>query len=134
VAVTAREKRLHTMEVQPMPKSRENNARKPAGQPARKTAQKSKPSKLQRPATKAASSRGTKLRSATTPARASKKAAIVNLLQRPNGAAIGDLIKATGWQAYSVRAALTGLRKDRKELARAKDAAGVTHYRFAANA
>jgi hypothetical protein len=133
VAVTALEKRLHTMEVQTMPKSRKNNARKPAGQPARKTAQKSKPSKLQRPATKAASSRGTKLRSATTPARPSKKAAIINLLQRPNGAAIGDLIKATGWQAHSVRAALTGLRKEGKELARAKDAAGVTHYRFAAN-
>ncbi len=81
-----------------------------------------------------ASSRGTKLGSATTPARSSKKAAIVALLERPDGAAIGDLIKATGWQVHSVRAALTGLRKEGKELVRAKDAAGVTHYRLAADA
>jgi len=66
------------------------------------------------------------------PVRPSKKAAIVALLERPNGAAIGDLIEVTGWQTHSVRAALTGLRKEGKELVRDKDAAGVTHYRLAA--
>jgi hypothetical protein len=68
------------------------------------------------------------------PARTSKKAVIVALIERPNGAAIGDLTAATGWQVHSVRAALTGLRKEGKELVRAKDAAGVTHYRLAADA
>ena len=53
------------------------------------------------------------------------------LLERPNGAAIGDLAEATGWQEHSVRAALTGLRKEGKELIRDRDAAG-THYRLAA--
>ena len=53
---------------------------------------------------------------------------------KPDGAALGDLTAATGWQVHSVRAALTGLRKEGKELAREKDAAGVTHYRLAANA
>src|SRR5258707_1136912 len=52
------------------------------------------------------------------PARSSKKATILALLQRPTGAAIGDLTEATGWQGHSVRAALTGLRKDGKELVR----------------
>jgi hypothetical protein len=33
---------------------------------------------------------------------------------------------------HSVRAALTGLRKDGKELIRAKDDAGVTRYRLTA--
>src|SRR6202162_6006229 len=42
------------------------------------------------------------------PARRSKKAAVIALLQRPEGAAIGDLTDATGWQVHSVRAALTG--------------------------
>jgi hypothetical protein len=56
------------------------------------------------------------------------------LLQRPDGAAISDLIAATGWQVHSVRAALTGLRKEGKELVRDKDAAGITHYRLAAEA
>jgi hypothetical protein len=68
------------------------------------------------------------------PARPSKKAAIVALLERTDGAAFSDLTKATGWQGHSVRAALTGLRKEGKELIRAKDAAGVTHYRLAADA
>jgi hypothetical protein len=115
-----------------MPKSRKPNTAKAAAQPVRKTARRSKPAKPQRPATKAASSRATKLRSATTAARPSKKAAIITLLERADGAAIGDLAKATGWQVHSVRAALTGLRKEGKELVRAKDAAGVTHYRLAA--
>ena len=58
--------------------------------------------------------------------------AILGLLERPDGAAIRDLTAATGWQVHSVRAALTGLRKDGKELIRAKDEAGVTRYRLAA--
>ena len=117
-----------------MPKSRKNNARKSTGQPARQTARKSTSARPRRSATKAAPAQGTKVRSASRSARPSKKAAIVALLERPDGAAIGDLTKATGWQVHSVRAALTGLRKEGKELVRAKDAAGVTHYRLAANA
>jgi len=68
------------------------------------------------------------------PVRPSKKGAILALLQRPDGAAISDLIEATGWQVHSVRAALTGFRKEGKDLVRAKDEAGVTHYRLAAEA
>src|ERR1700732_3558552 len=106
-----------------MPKSRKTTPAKAAGQPARKTARKSaKPTKPQRPVAKAASSRAAKM--GTTSARRSKKVAIISLLQRPDGAALGDLIAATGWQVHSVRAALTGLRKEGKELAREKDAAG----------
>jgi uncharacterized protein DUF3489 len=110
-----------------MPKSRKIQTPKPARKTARKSA---KPTSKQQ-ATKAASSRW-RARSSAAPVRPSKKAAIVALLERPNGAAIGDLIEATGWQTHSVRAALTGLRKEGKELVRDKDAAGVTHYRLAA--
>jgi hypothetical protein len=118
-----------------MPKSRKTITSKAAAQPARKTARKSaKPTRPRQAATKAASSRAPKLRSPAMAARPSKKAAILDLLRRPDGAAIGDLTAATGWQMHSVRAALTGLRKDGNELVRAKDAAGVTHYRLAANA
>ena len=70
--------------------------------------------------------------SVTVPIRQSKKAAILGLLERPDGAAISDLTAATGWQVHSVRAALTGLRKDGKELIREKDDAGVTRYRLTA--
>ncbi len=44
----------------------------------------------------------------TAGARQTKQAVILNLLRRAEGASIGDLILATGWQAHSVRAALTG--------------------------
>jgi hypothetical protein len=56
-----------------------------------------------------------------TPARQTKKGSILSLLQRPDGVAISELTAATGWQVHSVRAALTGLRKEGKELLRDKD-------------
>src|SRR4051812_30255022 len=63
-----------------------------------------------------------------------EKASLLALLERPDGAAISDLVEATGWQVHSVRAALTGFRKDGKELIRAKNEGGVTRYRVAAEA
>jgi hypothetical protein len=68
------------------------------------------------------------------PARQTKKATVIALLERPDGAAIDDLIGVTGWQVHSVRAALTGLRKEGRDLVRAKDATGITHYRIATQA
>jgi hypothetical protein len=122
-------------EVQTMPKSRKTQTRKPAAQPVRKTARKSaQPAKPQRPATRAALLRVSKVRSPAAPARSSKKAVIVSLLERPHGAALSDLTGATGWQVHSVRAALTGLRKEGREVVRSKDESGVTHYRLPANA
>jgi len=113
-----------------MPKSRKTQTAKPARKSGRKSANSAK---RQQWATKAAS-RSRKARAPAARGRTSKKAAIVALLGRPDGAAIGDLTKATGWQVHSVRAALTGLRKDGKEVLRDRDAAGVTYYRLAANA
>lgn len=40
-----------------------------------------------------------------------KSAAIQRLLARKSGATLASLQKATGWQAHSVRAALSTLRK-----------------------
>jgi hypothetical protein len=39
---------------------------------------------------------------------ANKSETIVALLRRPNGASIAELCKATGWQAHSVRGAISG--------------------------
>lgn len=43
--------------------------------------------------------------------RATKAATVRKLLARKSGADLAALQKATGWQAHSVRAALSGLRK-----------------------
>jgi hypothetical protein len=40
-----------------------------------------------------------------------KQAKVVDLLRRPEGATIAQLVKATGWQPHTVRGALAGALK-----------------------
>ena len=61
-----------------------------------------------------------------------KRAKVVALLTRPEGAGIAELIETTGWQPHSVRAALTGFRKRGIPVTRGQDETGVTIYRIAA--
>ncbi len=56
-----------------------------------------------------------------------KAGTILGLLSRPKGAKINQLQKATGWQAHSIRAAITGLRKRGIAITRSQDD-GVTVY------
>ena len=42
-----------------------------------------------------------------------KQAKVVDLLRRPEGATIAQLMKATGWQAHTVRGAMAGALKKR---------------------
>ncbi len=75
---------------------------------------------------------GTKTGDKAVDARRTKADTILDLVQRPTGASIAELTKATGWQPHSVRAALTGLRKKDHEVVRTKDDQGVTRYCIAA--
>ena len=63
-----------------------------------------------------------------------KQARLVECLNRPWGASLEDLVHALGWQAHTVRAALTGLRKKGYAVTRDRDARGVTVYRASAQA
>ena len=51
------------------------------------------------------------LRGKTRPA--TKQPALIAMLQRPEGATIGEAVEATGWQPHTVRGALAGALKKR---------------------
>jgi hypothetical protein len=67
---------------------------------------------------------------AQPPARQTKSALVLGLLQRPEGATLAELIAVTGWLPHTTRAALTGLRKKGHEIAKDKRD-GVTRYTVA---
>jgi hypothetical protein len=52
--------------------------------------------------------KATRAKKAATARHGSKTAKILDLLKRPGGVTLKDLIKATGWQAHSVRGFLSG--------------------------
>jgi len=77
------------------------------------------------PSKRAGNHRGDALKENTP---SGKAGTILELLGRPKGAKINELQKATGWQAHSIRAAITGLRKRGITITRSQDD-GVTVYR-----
>ncbi len=91
----------------------------------------SKPSKTRKDSPRARSAKGTPTRKPAKKARrgaASKKvngsarrgtkqASLIELLRRPNGATIEQMTAKTGWQAHSVRGAISGALKNMLGLA-----------------
>ena len=69
-----------------------------------------------------------------TPANARTKAEqVVGLLGRPTGASVAEMLKATGWQAHSVRGFLAGsLKKKGHTVSSNMDGSGVRRYRLTA--
>lgn len=53
-----------------------------------------------------------------------KQALLIAMLQRHEGATLGELAEATGWLPHTTRAALTGLRKKGHTVIRIKEQAG----------
>ena len=54
---------------------------------------------------------------------------VLALLQREEGASLAELTQATGWQAHSARAFLTGLKQKGHIITRDKDEGG-SRYRI----
>jgi hypothetical protein len=59
----------------------------------------------------------------------SKQAVIVDLMVRPKGATLDELIAATDWLPHTTRAALTGLRKRGYAIERTRGEDKITRYR-----
>src|SRR5712664_4088782 len=81
-------------------------------------------------------SEGAELATATVPGadrpRAStKRAALIGMLERPEGASVAEIGQRLGWLPHTVRAAITGLRHAGREVTRSKDATGQSMYRLA---
>lgn len=65
-----------------------------------------------------------------TPPRANKKAQVLALLTREEGATLAELMAATGWLAHTTRAALSRIRSAGQPLAKAARADATTVYRI----
>lgn len=60
----------------------------------------------------------------------SKKALVIGLLQREEGASVEEIVDATGWLAHTTRAMLTGLRKGGHGIEKVLKAGRATRYRI----
>jgi predicted ArsR family transcriptional regulator len=68
---------------------------------------------------------------ADPPRASTKRAVLIGMLERPDGASVAELGQRLGWLPHTVRAAITGLRHAGREVTRSKDAEGQSVYRLA---
>jgi hypothetical protein len=65
------------------------------------------------------------------PRASTKRAVLIGMLERPEGASVAEIGRRLGWLPHTVRAAITGLRHAGREVTRSKDATGQSVYRLA---
>ena len=68
---------------------------------------------------------------ADQPPAGTKRAKLINMLERPEGASVAEIGQRLGWLPHTVRAAITGLRKTGREVTRSKDVDDRSVYRLA---
>ena len=66
---------------------------------------------------------------ADAPPASTKRAKLIAMLERPEGASVAEIGQRLGWLPHTVRAAITGLRKAGRET-RSKDADDRSIYRL----
>ncbi|MEQ8656642.1 MAG: DUF3489 domain-containing protein [Hyphomicrobiales bacterium] len=100
------------------------DAKELLAEPAAPTNQKA----TQKRSTSAPTNIGTRPKRTPSKAPRSKKAILLALVERKSGASMQAMMDATGWQAHSVRAGLTGLRKAGVDLERRINRKGASVY------
>ena len=68
---------------------------------------------------------------ADRPRASTKRAVLIGMLERPEGASVAEIGQRLGWLPHTVRAAITGLRHAGREATRSKDATDQSVYRLA---
>ena len=68
---------------------------------------------------------------ADRPRASTKRAALISMLERPEGASVAEIGQRLGWLPHTVRAAITGLRHAGREVTRSKNTTGQSVYRLA---
>ena len=72
-----------------------------------------------------------RMRGAEQPPASTKRAQLISMLERPEGASVAEIGQRFGWLPHTVRAAITGLRNAGREVTRSKDADDRSVYRLA---
>src|SRR5207249_9679269 len=67
---------------------------------------------------------------ADRPPASTKRALLIGMLERAEGASVAEIGQRLGWLPHTVRAAMTGLRKAGREVTRSKDASDRSVYRL----
>jgi hypothetical protein len=65
------------------------------------------------------------------PPASTKRAKLIAMLERPEGASVAEIGQRLGWLPHTVRAAITGLRQAGRAVTRSKDADNRSVYRLA---
>ena len=68
---------------------------------------------------------------ADRPPASTKRAMLIGMLERPEGASVAEIGHRLGWLPHTVRAAITGLRHAGREVTRSKNGKGQSVYRLA---
>jgi hypothetical protein len=67
---------------------------------------------------------------ADQPPAGTKRAKLIAMLERPEGASVAEIGQLLGWLPHTVRAAITGLRQTGRAVTRSKDADDRSVYRL----
>ena len=74
---------------------------------------------------------GAEASGADRPPASTKRAVLIGMLERAEGASVTEIGQRLGWLPHTVRAAITGLRHAGREVSRSKDPSGQSVYRVA---
>jgi Protein of unknown function (DUF3489) len=83
------------------------------------------------PKSEGAAAAAASLVAAEPPPASTKRAMLIGMLERTQGASVGEIGQRLGWLPHTVRAAITGLRHAGREVTRSKDENGQSVYRLA---